>query len=342
VELEHERVHTELEALQGVQTERDRLQTWIWEIEQELCAAQERVDELERRIEGLSQLNARLSLEKAGLQARLDSVGTAGVLGQESGQRVDAAMQHRLAELEEKISRVTTENALHVESTAELENLRVQLKSAARMREELRHDLVQALEKASVAEEAAADIITERDLLRELLGQRQPGVRGEEIGNGERAGAGSVRIEELKSDLVRLKEQLQSARAQASEGRHELLAELKRARDVRDKLAIELGRTQRELEKSADAAVQAGAARDRLRATLEGMEAQRAETKEQAGEEVSESGLAPPEMTGARHEAEDEDWRLGRQLREIKRLYDEGRIDREEVERRRRELLDEN
>jgi len=204
--LEHERAAGEIETLQKIESERDRLRSWIEVIEQDLCSAQSHVRDLESRIEGLSRVNARLSLERAELKARLD------VLGGGAPSRAAPALERRISELESDLARLTAENALHQESTAEVRSLRMQLETSARRQAEIERALAQSLEALAASEDVAADAVTELDLLRGLMArsaESRPDPAGEEM-------QPLRRVAELEAELADLRRRLQETRESAS------------------------------------------------------------------------------------------------------------------------------
>jgi myosin heavy chain 9/10/11/14 len=297
-ELEHERMAAEMGTLRKAESERRRLRRWIEDIEQELCSAQGRIRELESRIDGLSGLNARLSLERAELRARLDSLSDADCAPAGEA-RTAVAMQRRLSELETELSRLIARDALHQESTEEVRSLRAQLETAKCRQEEAENDLNRMREALTASQDATADKATELDLLRDFMVERGP---QEDVGASAQANGSQRAAADLDAEIRRLKDELKLTRLSASEERaalHEDLHKVERAaaeaaaaRDRQaariDRLVAERGAAQRE----------AAAVREELRA----VEWARAETQQLANRlqaELSESRRLQEELAAA-------------------------------------------
>jgi chromosome segregation ATPase len=297
VELEREHMTAEIALLRKSESERGRLRRWIEDIDQELCAAQGRIRELESRIEALSGLNARLSLERAELRARLDTLSDAdfALVGDA---RSAVTMQRRLSELEAELARLIARDALHQESTEEVRSLRAQLETARSGQEELQNELARMHEALSLSQDATADKATELDLLRDFVDRdRQNDAGARAVADGcQRTAA------DFDAEIRRLKEELKLTRLSAAEeraGLHEDLRQVERAaceaaaaRDRQaatvDRLLAERGAAQRE----------AAAVREELRA----IEWARAEIQVRANrleEELSASRRVEAELTGA-------------------------------------------
>jgi chromosome segregation ATPase len=274
LERERNEMLQRLEALSLAQVERDRLQAQVEDLNCELTKNRTRVQELDGRINQLSDVNSRLITERRELHAQIESLTKGGETLEQEKQAAINAAQQRVTELESALSRMAkTLDSTRTSGTEELTRLRADLASTAEARDGLQADLLRARQEL----EARQRDLAQADSQRERLQQEFERLRGDQ-------GTLQARTEEAASEI----EELRELREESSRRIAALAAEVQELVAARDALTQELHATRTAL--TADAAQRLAAmeaARKDLESTLATERAARSSEVTSLKEEVS-------------------------------------------------------
>jgi hypothetical protein len=195
VECERNETLQRVEALSLARVERDRLQAQVEDLKCELTKNQTRVQELDGRINQLSDVNSRLIAERRELHARIESLTKGGETLEQEKQAAINAAQQRVTELESALSRMAKAlDATRTSGTEELGRLRADLSSTAEARDGLQEDLVRTRQELDARQRDLEQAESER----ERNHHESERLRREQEALSSRVAEGVAEIEELR------------------------------------------------------------------------------------------------------------------------------------------------